>query len=131
MYRVGDKYILTEIQGFHSGHIYYSESREGMVLSAIVEFNDTEQYITIPKYVFVLTSDSFELYTLDDIEDFDYDIGTTYVFKSSKSVKRMLNYSGIEQYNMYNMMYSDKDKDDNWIDIKQFIDQCTEDDIDI
>ena len=125
MYRIGDKYILTEIQGFHSGHIYYSESHEGMVISAIVEFNDTEQYISIPKYVFVLTSDSFELYNLEDIEDFDCDIGTTYVFKSSKRVKRILNYSGIAQYNIYNMMYTDGDKDDNWIDIRKFIEQYT------
>lgn len=130
MYRLKDKYILTEIQGFRDGYIYYSESHEGMVFSAIVEFDYTEQYITLPKYVFVLSSDSFDMYTLDEMEDFDCDIGTTYIFKSSKRVKRILNYSGTEQYNMYNMMYNDGDKDDNWIDIRQFIDQYTEDDID-
>lgn len=48
-------------------------------------------------------------------------------FKYSMMGEHCLNNAGKEQYNIYNMMYSDGDNDDTWIDVKEFIDKYIED----
>lgn len=126
MYRIGDKYVLTEIQGFIDGYIDYNICYQGEVFEADIELNNTEQYITIPKYVFVLKHDSIELFNFIEMGEIYDDTATTYTFKLSKKARHILNDAGVSQYNMYNMMYNDGDKDDNWIDIKWFIDEYTD-----
>lgn len=129
MYRIGDKYILTEIQGFEDGYIDDNPYYGGRVFEASIELNYTEQYIKIPKYIFVLTHNSIDVYTFVDIGEIYDDIGTTYTFMLSENASHILNSDGVSQYNIYNMMYKDGDKDDNWIDIKEFDKKYTEQDI--
>lgn len=123
MYRIGDKYILTEIQGFEDGYIDDNPYYGGDVFEASIGLNDTEQYIKIPKYIFVLTHNSIDVYNFVDMGEIYDGVGTTYTFLLSENASHILNSDGVSQYNMYNMMYNDGDKDDNWIDIKEFIRQ--------
>lgn len=131
MYRADGKYILTEIQGYEAGGFSHSANYGGKIFEAYLDDNTSSgQYLTIPKSVLVLNSDSIVTYDIHSVIGL-YDDGTirmdsgVLIYKLSKRAKYMLNDEGKAIYTMYSMMYKDDDIDNNWIDINEFIEKYT------
>lgn len=121
MYRLGDKIILTNIQGLKSIDFVEDDTYED---EAYLEFTFTEmrENIIIPRTFYVLTEDSLNEYNLLDAVNFN-------AFAGQLSYSAMGSFAltdkGKEQYNLYCMMYNDGDKDNKQINIDEFIEQYT------
>lgn len=116
MFRIDNKIILTDIQGFKNIEFVEDEAYLELV------FTEMRENIIIPRTFYVLTEDELDEYNLLEAKDFNAFVGLLH-YDAMGSYS--LTDEGKEQYNLYCMMYNAGDKDDKQIDIDEFVEQYT------